>query len=804
MIGKLNISRILALVLVATVFASNFVFVESVKAETLYEYEVLGDGTIKITGYSGEVADNLTIPNEIDGYTVSTIGSLAFENCSATSLTLASDSTITTIEEKAFYNSSLETVSLYARNVSYIGKEAFSSMNTIEMTIKITNGAGNTMLEAFSPCNENISNYNVFSNINIVTNESNVIVSYSQWLPYEYDGMVIRYIVEDNKGFFIDINQAPSNLEVLTIPTYINSFPITVVGSGLDKSGLYATTQLMVSNNNVIKKVIFPKDTMVDTLSNNCFKSFTNLEEIEGFENTKVRVIPSNAFNGLESLKYIQFPSTLEVIGYQSFCRCNSLENIDLSNTVFTGDEFILGNDGKQYQIMADYWFCYSNVSIYDVKFPSTFKKLGSNVFSGRADLQGGNGIVELDFTHTQLESMEGYNIYTDFTYTGDDYLTLKLPKTLELNNIYERAIEGWSNIILYFKHSAITDEELSKFLRNLMYSGTNFAIKKDGETIYTDPQIYMSTYLTFADDDGSEIITIDKYTEYPYSYTLNSSDERDRIYIFDDKEPVGFEYPSDMSLPTKADDEDYYYVFDKWVTTQGGTEEASLLNIEDDTTVYASYTAIPKILPTELHAAITYKNGETLLSFYANDDVNGTAFTYSFDNKSGNKVITDKDIITEIKAIRNGYEEKSSTIDLKVIKTDTPIISDVYNTSEVDISVGNITNASLDKLFISIDNGDFKEYNVINGKVTLSLDRTLDHSISAMQTVSTNIDGEEINIESDIVKKDIEKLEEQTTEEKTTEEAPITKEQANRATPIVIIVMSTTVFVFTRKKIKL
>lgn len=42
-----------------------------------FEYDVLDDGTITITGYSG--SEELTIPNTIDGYTVSAIEESAFE-----------------------------------------------------------------------------------------------------------------------------------------------------------------------------------------------------------------------------------------------------------------------------------------------------------------------------------------------------------------------------------------------------------------------------------------------------------------------------------------------------------------------------------------------------------------------------------------------------------------------------------------------------------------------------------------------------------------------------------------------------
>ncbi len=47
-----------------------------------YEYEILDDGTVEITEYSG-FAKNLAIPGTIAGKTVSSIGDLAFQGAKA-------------------------------------------------------------------------------------------------------------------------------------------------------------------------------------------------------------------------------------------------------------------------------------------------------------------------------------------------------------------------------------------------------------------------------------------------------------------------------------------------------------------------------------------------------------------------------------------------------------------------------------------------------------------------------------------------------------------------------------------------
>ena len=68
--------------------------------ENVYRYQELEDGTVEITGYSGEDTV-LTIPDEINGKRVTSIGNWAFEACSGlTKITIPRG--VTSIEEGAF------------------------------------------------------------------------------------------------------------------------------------------------------------------------------------------------------------------------------------------------------------------------------------------------------------------------------------------------------------------------------------------------------------------------------------------------------------------------------------------------------------------------------------------------------------------------------------------------------------------------------------------------------------------------------------------------------------------------------
>ena len=67
-----------------------------------WKYVLLEDGTAEIAGYNGN-ATELTVPAEIDGYAVTSIGDRAFFWCdSLTSITLPGS--ITSIGDNAFSN----------------------------------------------------------------------------------------------------------------------------------------------------------------------------------------------------------------------------------------------------------------------------------------------------------------------------------------------------------------------------------------------------------------------------------------------------------------------------------------------------------------------------------------------------------------------------------------------------------------------------------------------------------------------------------------------------------------------------
>lgn len=160
-------------------------------AETFgdYEYSVLDDGTVKITGYNGS-AETVVIPDTIDGKSVTSIGNGAFEDCtSLTSVTIPDG--VKCIGHSAFYEcTSLKSITI-PDGVTSIGGTAFSDCTSLT---SITIPDSVTILNSFtfSGC-KSLSDVNIpdgvtyvgdgaFSGTAICNNQTEEVKYIDKWL----------------------------------------------------------------------------------------------------------------------------------------------------------------------------------------------------------------------------------------------------------------------------------------------------------------------------------------------------------------------------------------------------------------------------------------------------------------------------------------------------------------------------------------------------------------------------------------------------------------------------------------------
>ena len=108
------------------------------EGESDYTYNALDDGTIEITGYSGS-AENIVIPAQIDGKSVTRIGNNAFEKSSAKEIVIPDS--VTDIEQYAFEGcTSLSDITL-PDSLTYIDGFAFAnctSLKTVTVPASVT------------------------------------------------------------------------------------------------------------------------------------------------------------------------------------------------------------------------------------------------------------------------------------------------------------------------------------------------------------------------------------------------------------------------------------------------------------------------------------------------------------------------------------------------------------------------------------------------------------------------------------------------------------------------------------------
>jgi len=94
-----------------------------------YTYILPENGAAEITGYWGK-AENLTIPDQLDGHPVTAIGDSAFSSCSSLTSVSIPDS-VTAIGDSAFSDCSRLTSVSIPDSVTAIGNRAFSYCSSL-------------------------------------------------------------------------------------------------------------------------------------------------------------------------------------------------------------------------------------------------------------------------------------------------------------------------------------------------------------------------------------------------------------------------------------------------------------------------------------------------------------------------------------------------------------------------------------------------------------------------------------------------------------------------------------------------
>lgn len=377
---KKIIKAVLAAAMMLSVIALNVPeVVPRVSAKVFgdYSYIILEDGTAEITNYGGG-EQNLTIPETLDGITVSSIGYGAFAECKSIE-TLVVPDTVKTIQTYAFSHcSNLKEVTL-PETMNRIGQSTFKgciSLTEINLPTNITAIPSEMLADcrslteitipetvtslgdgAFSGC---VSITAITMPVNLFSIGSSAFRGCSNLEEIQFSEKLTTI---GNSAFsdcfMLQIIDFPSTLRQIGQSAFLNCISLKSVKIPESITNLGYS---VFSGCSGLTEVILPPN--LEAIPDSAFSACSSLEEIEIPDS--VTSLGVSAFAACVNLKSLDLPKGLESLGSGAFSSCNSLITVEIPSGI---------------KEIPDELFRYCENLRY-VVIPSSVVKIGSNVFA--------------------------------------------------------------------------------------------------------------------------------------------------------------------------------------------------------------------------------------------------------------------------------------------------------------------------------------------------------------------------------------------------------------------------------------
>ena len=357
---------------------------------SVYNYRTLSDGTVEIVNYKGKHR-YLTIPNEIDGKVVSSIGANAFagnarlrEVTFPEGMVYIKESAFTNvpgmrkitftgtqlieIQDYAFHNcSALKTLTL-PDSVRNIGKYAFSACNSLT-TVSIGENSSLLTMSEFAFSNTGISRFYLPRHVDVEGFDGSVLAFCASMRSVTVHPENSAFMVEGNTLYSADKHRIIYYPGALT-GNYSVDAGVAIIGtyafssSNISSIALNSVKEIEAYafiRNNGLTSVVIPNT--VVTMEDGAFQ-FSSVNQVTLSQN--LTELSSSVFEGTK-LTSVHIPAQIRRIQDKAFRNCGFLRKL-----TFAADSELQAINGAAFQN------CYC---LTDFQFPQTLCDIGAGAF---------------------------------------------------------------------------------------------------------------------------------------------------------------------------------------------------------------------------------------------------------------------------------------------------------------------------------------------------------------------------------------------------------------------------------------
>lgn len=284
-----------------------------------YEYEILDDGTVKITGYTGNTTE-LEIPSTLADYTVTSIGMHAFSYKRLTSVTIPDS--VKSIGAYAFYSCTNLTYITIPDSVISIGNSAFSKTTWYENQPEGLVYAGKVAYKYKGNCPETV----------VLKKDTIEIASYAFSECKNLKSIIIPDSITSIGNYvFSDC----TSLTSITIHDSVTSIGCCAFNNTAwynnQPDGVVYAGKVVYKYKGICPETVVLKE-YITAIADYAFEYCTNLTSITIPDN--VTSIGDYAFEECTSLTSITIPHSVTSIGYRTFYGCTNLTSITIPDSV--------------------------------------------------------------------------------------------------------------------------------------------------------------------------------------------------------------------------------------------------------------------------------------------------------------------------------------------------------------------------------------------------------------------------------------------------------------------------------------